>query len=370
MKEEIISLAKELIKIPSVSGNINSNQEALECAQKFLDNSIKPRVFKHNKVTSFLWSNGKNKLTPKLLLSAHLDVVDVGENKKLFAPVVEGNKLSGRGAGDMKGQAAVLLWCFKNAISENPRADIALLLTTDEEVGGFNGARFVIESGLKPDIVFLPDGGEDFSVVDSEKAPHHFILKTTGPGGHASRAFKIDNPVNRISAFYQEVRKVFSVASSKKPWASTFEMTTIQTDNKSKNVIPMEVVASFSWRWPLEQIKFDLGRRKILAIAEKYQCKVILEEGWGEGTLIDKNSPDVKTWKKIIEKNLGRRIKFSQSHGASDARHFFNNKKYGSKNIIITSPKTGGHHTDTEWIAIDSLIMMGNALNEFIVQVT
>jgi len=366
MKEDIVKLAKELIRIPSVSGDKQEALRALKCAQSFLGDLIKPKIYEHNGVKSFLWSNSPDPMRPHLLLSAHLDVVDVGSETRLFKPVIEGSLLKGRGAGDMKSQAAVLLWCFKQTLVNNPKANIALLLTTDEEIGGFDGTRFVVDSGLKPDVVFIPDGGYDFELVLSEKAPHHFVLSFKRAGGHASRAFEVENPVNDLFSFYEEVRRKYSKADKRNPWDTTFEMTTIETDNRAKNRIPSEVVAAFSWRWPLEQIKFSAGRKEILAIAKKHHCKLVSEEGMGEGTLIDKNNDFVKQWIKVTETKLGRKIKFTHSHGASDARHFYNNQRFGTKNIIITSPKIGGLHANSEWIEINSLLILAETLTEYI----
>jgi succinyl-diaminopimelate desuccinylase len=369
MKEEIVQIAKDLISIPSVTGDTKENQNVLTYIAKYLGDGIKPKVFTKNNITSMLWSNAQEEMSPKLLLCAHVDVVDVGDRPDLFQPKIEDNMIIGRGAGDMKGQTAAVLWCFKNALRNNIK-NIGLLVTTDEEVGGFDGAKFVVESGLQPGIVFIPDGGDNFQIVLSEKAPHHVVIEAQGKGGHASRAFELDNPINKIFAFYEEARKEFSKATKEEPWATTFEMTTIESDSHSKNKIPSRATASFSWRWPLEQIEFNTGRATILEIAKKHNCTVIGEEGWGEGTVVKKDQDFIQEWCKSVEKNVGRTPEFTQSHGASDARHFYNSKEFGTKNILISAPKSGGHHADTEWIDINSLIMFAQTLETYITQVT
>jgi len=365
-EREITELIKRLINIPSVTGNKNANLKALNVVKDFLGNKATLRKFVKDNVISYLFSNSRDFMKPKILFYAHLDVVDVGNNQKLFQPDLKGKILKGRGACDMKGQAAILIWCFHQILLNNKDASIALLLVTDEEVGGFNGAKYVIEQGLKPEILFLPDGGENFNIVLSEKAPHHITIEAKGIGGHASRAFELDNPLNRIFAFYEEAREKFNIADKKNTWASTFEMTTIECDNQSKNKIPSAAKATFSWRWPLEQIKFKIGRKEIIRIVKKNGCVVLAEEGWGEGTLIDEKNKYLQKWKKIIDSNLNKKAKFIQSHGASDARHFFNSKKFGTKNIIITSPICGGLHSDNEWIDINSLLTMGRSLVTFV----
>lgn len=364
MREEIIELTKRLVSIPSVSGNRKESLCALHLAEEFLADVCKVQEFKHQGYTSFLWNNNKNAMRAKVLLLGHLDVVDA--DKSLFIPKIEGELLTGRGTGDMKGHVAVMLWCFREILLKHTDADVALLLTTDEELGGFNGSRYLVDSGLNTEILFVPDGGENFNIVTSEKAPHHFVIEAKGRGGHASRAFELDNPINKLMSFYYNAQKEFDVATSNKAWASTFEMTTIESNSKAKNKIPSVARASFSWRWPLEQIEFKTGRNKLLKLAKKHECEVIEEEGWGEGTLIDINSSAISIWKNIVEKNLGRKVKFTHAHGASDARHFFNSEQFGTKNIIITSATTGDHHSPDEWVSVKSLETLSTSLFQFL----
>lgn len=364
MKQDLIKLTSDLVRIPSVVGNGKSNLRALRFAQKYL--AQKPIIFKKAGTTSYLWTNAKLPLRPKLLLLGHLDVVDVGLELELFEATIKGNILIGRGAGDMKGHIAVLLSCYKQALKANKNISLALLLTTDEEIGGFNGAKHVVESGLKPNILFLPDGAVNFNIVTSEKAPHQFIVEAKGDGGHAAQAYRIDNPLNRIFGFYELTRREFNQATKQKPWASAYEMTSVETDSRSLNAIPSIVRASFSWRWPLEHINFEAGRKKILDAAELFSCKVVYEEGWGGGTLINTKDDYLKSWKKIAEKNLERKVKFVQKHGASDARHFFNSKKNGTKKMIITSAHAGAFHSPREWVDTDSLVILEKSLHEYI----
>lgn len=366
MNNETINLTTKLVKIPSVTGNHKECAKAIKIIDEYLGKKFKSKTFTKNGFTSKLWSTSSTPMKPKLLLSGHLDVVDTGGNTKLFTPIIKNSTLIGRGAGDMKGHIAAMLVALKKHVKKNPNANISLLLTTDEEMGGFNGTRHVISKGLSPKTVFVPDGSINFNLVESEKAPHHFIVSSKGPGGHASKSFEIKNPINNIFNFYSDVRKSFAKADKKNPWASTFEMTFINTANKSKNKIPSEVTAAFSWRWPIEQIDFQKGRKKVLSLCKKHNCIVIKEEGGGEGTLVNTKSHDIKKWKKIIEKSLNKKVRFTKSHGTSDARHFYNNKKCGTDNIIITSAATGGHHASDEWIDINSLFQLSKSLSSFL----
>ena len=82
--------------------------------------------------------------------------------------------------------------------------------------------------------------------------------------------------------------------------------------------------------------------------------------------MINKSASYVNKWKKIIEQNSGKKVSFTKVHGSSDARHFFNNGLYGTKNIIVTSAVTGGHHSQSEWVDVESLAILGKSLLQFI----
>jgi len=362
MKKEILQLSEELIQIPSITGDNIACKRALEVLNKYLGEKLHLRVFKDNGVYSYLWGDKNTLMTPKLLLSGHVDVVGVDEDETLFKPVIRNGKLYGRGSGDMKGPDAAMVVAYKKWVEEAGARGVGLLITSDEEEGGFNGTRHVVEQGLSPQIVFIPDGNIDFNIVESQKAPHHFVIEAKGPGGHASESFAVENPLNKLVAVYSEMREKYALASQNDNWKSTFEMTVINTPNKSKNKISNSATAAFSWRWPLEQITFERGRADMIAVCKKNGCDIIEEEGGGEGCLTDKNAEFVKVWQTTIEEVIGRNTKFVNMHGATDGRHFYNGKNGGSKNVLVTSVKTDKHHGTDEWVDIESLSQLAEAL--------
>ena len=209
-KKQIITLTKKLVRIPSITGNKKEALRVLDVVSKYIGkgNGVTSKTFEENNIVSRIWGDKETLLQPKLLLSGHIDVVDAPA--KQFIPIEKKGRIYGRGAGDMKGHVAAMLYAYKKWITEhNSSKGISLVLTSDEEVGGFNGTRYVIEQkGLKPSIVFIPDGEFSFNIVDSQKAPHHFHVRADSRdgGGHVSKAFKIDNPVNRILSVYSEMR--------------------------------------------------------------------------------------------------------------------------------------------------------------------
>ncbi len=372
-RDLIVKLTSELVSIPSESKNQKEVLAALDLVSSYLDGlGLKVVDFEKNGVFSRLWINETNEGGPvRILLSGHIDVVDADEDQ--FVSRLEDGKIFGRGSGDMKGHDVAMMVSLRSYIEKGGDGSVGLLLTGDEEVGGFNGARFVLEQGLRAELVFVPDGTYDFDIVESQKAPHHFHVRASGVGGHASRAFEIENPVNRLLNVYSEMRKKYSVATKDNDWHSTFELTVIKTGANSENSIPSDVDAWFSWRWPLEDFSFEEGIADFTKLCEDNECTIVTEtnkregekisHGMGEGCLTDRDDDQVVLWKKTIEEVLKKEVGFLNMHGATDGRHFY---KYGSK-VLATSAVSGSHHAKNgEWVDVESLEILSIAIEKYL----
>ena len=379
-REQIIDLTKKLVEIPSITGKIKEALMVLKAAKDYLGNSDKLTTisYEHNGIVSQLWGDANTIFEPKLLLSGHVDVVNAPDNQ--FNVREKDGKLFGRGTGDMKGHIVSMLTAYKRYIENTDTSKgISLLLTSDDEVGGANGTRFVLESTkLRPSIVFIPDGEFSFDMVDSQKAPHHFHIraKSTTGGGHVSKAFEKDNPVNKILSVYNEMREKYALASKDDEWKSTLEMTIINTGNGSDNnktINSANQIAEWSeawlaWRWPLEisiggkPATYASGLQDLLKIAKKYGVEILQDgHGFGEGCYTNPDRKFVTEWENIIEKEIDHKIKFKHMHGATDGRHFY---KYGA-DVLVTSGITSGAHSDNEWVDIDSLVKLAHAVYNY-----
>nr|MDQ2888586.1 M20/M25/M40 family metallo-hydrolase [Chloroflexota bacterium] len=138
-----------------------------------------------------------------LLLQGHIDVVTT-EKQDWQQPPFEGkivdNYLWGRGTLDMKGGVAMMLAALLRAKAEGTSlpGDVVLTLLSDEEAGGDDGAKFLVEhhAGLFKDIRYalgefggfsITIGGKKFYAIQVlEKQVCWMKATLSGPGGHAS----------------------------------------------------------------------------------------------------------------------------------------------------------------------------------------
>lgn len=156
---------------------------------------------------------GDGSRRPIILLN-HMDVVEATAafwSVDPFAGVARGGYLYGRGALDMKGQGiAQLMALIALKRGGVPLArDVVFIATSDEEVGGGAGARWIARE--RPDLVrgaeFLineggsmrSEGGRVISVGVgvTEKSPFWLALTARGRAGHGSQPSG-DNAVERL----------------------------------------------------------------------------------------------------------------------------------------------------------------------------
>ena len=155
-----------------------------------------------------------------LLLLAHLDVVEADEqawSRDPFSFAEEDGFFYGRGVSDDKDEAAIHV---ANLIrlrmaGYQPRREIVLALTADEEGGNHNGVQWLLDSypeRLNAEYVLNEGGGGvlvggerlAIEVQLTEKLYQTFRIETASRGGHSSMPTD-DNAIHAISEVIQRI---------------------------------------------------------------------------------------------------------------------------------------------------------------------
>jgi acetylornithine deacetylase len=141
-----------------------------------------------------------------LAFNTHLDVVPptVGQENAFF-PLVEGNKVFGRGACDAKGQATILWLVLKTLhdLGLKPGGDITVDFVAEEECGG-NGTLLVVRQGLKADAAVVLEPVE-LQVAHLVRGAVWFEVRTHGVAGHSG------SPGSTVSALKESIRTIESI---------------------------------------------------------------------------------------------------------------------------------------------------------------
>jgi acetylornithine deacetylase ArgE len=133
-----------------------------------------------------------------LLLEVHQDTVPV-DNMTIdpFGAKVDGGRLFGRGACDVKGGMAAMLAAFARLVNEKPAraARVVLACTVDEEFT-FTGVTRLVQAGLKADFAVVAEPTK-LAIVHAHKGAVRWRLSTAGRSCHSS------SPEQGINAIYR-----------------------------------------------------------------------------------------------------------------------------------------------------------------------
>ena len=119
-----------------------------------------------------------------LMLNAHMDTVGVAGMERPHDPVVQDNRLYGRGAFDMKGGLAAIIFAAAAAKRQQLRGDVILTAVSDEEYASIGTASIVKRWHADAAIVTEPTGLE---ICIAHKGFNWLEIKTRGIAAHGSR---------------------------------------------------------------------------------------------------------------------------------------------------------------------------------------
>lgn len=120
----------------------------------------------------------------RLLLCGHVDTVGVEEMGRAFAPRVEGDRLHGRGAYDMKGGVAAALVACREAAKLGLAGDVAVAAVADEEQASLGVQEVLRTIGADAAVVTEPT---ELQVTTAHKGFVWSEIEVVGRAAHGSR---------------------------------------------------------------------------------------------------------------------------------------------------------------------------------------
>lgn len=190
MKTE--EIAKKLISYNTVSPV--ENQDIFQFLKGVLEeHGVEAEIREINGVYNLTAETGSGETS--ICLNGHLDVVEPEGQWSVtepFNPVVEDGTLYGRGATDMKGEVAAQVKAFLDLHQEsNFTGRAVLMLAGDEEIGGFNGSKPIVEDYYEKDEGFdyaVVGEATDMDIQVGTRGVLWLNIILEGEGVHASRA--------------------------------------------------------------------------------------------------------------------------------------------------------------------------------------
>jgi acetylornithine deacetylase len=141
-----------------------------------------------------------------VIFEAHQDTVPVDAmTVEPFGAKVEGGRLYGRGACDVKAGGVVMLAAFARLVKERPAGSARVILanTVDEE-HSFYGVQELVKQGVKADCAIVAEPTL-LNIVRAHKGVVRWQVETAGRACHSSR------PEQGVSAIYRMARLVTAI---------------------------------------------------------------------------------------------------------------------------------------------------------------
>jgi succinyl-diaminopimelate desuccinylase len=246
---EIVALAQDLIRIPSVTAcpqeRLDEVHRAATLIFDYLRNfGLGVRYYNRSKYPAIL-AGFPGQMEAPVMLSGHFDVVAPDPDESQFDTYVEGDYLWGRGSADMKTVLATYLVWMKDTLRKGGDfPPINLLMVGNEENGELEpmGTPHVLkllaeESGYAPSLLIAGErtgekGNELWGEVCTQnRGVMRFEISAVGTRGHTALATAQADLMDRLLAARSEIKEIFGrwlTLSGKDGWQSQARFPFIQ----------------------------------------------------------------------------------------------------------------------------------------------
>ncbi len=354
----ILDHLRQLVSFYPKSDDQTAVRQALVYCQEILRQSGNfPDVTLHKQAGFYsLTASTRGIKHPKLLLSAHIDVVPAAGRPSL--KVDKGSGLAGgRGVYDMLFATACYLAFIQTHQAGLSKLDIGIMLVGDEELGGDHGTYYLMQQGYSSEVCVLPDAGKGFGDLSiAAKGVYNFDLTVHGRSHHGSRPWEGDGAANKLVHMLHELLQEFDDSNQEN---STMTVTRLNGGD-ANNQGPSQATAHLDIRYKdaadFARIQKVVARLCVTYDAETQNMLLV------KNLALDVDSPHLRDFIGLYEQHAGQAITYSKAHGNSDARFF---AAQGIP-VIMFRPDGFGAHSDHEGLSLASLQKFYGLLEAFI----
>ena len=319
-----------------------------------------------------------------LVLNGHIDVVPAGTlsywSYDPWAGTINGDRLYGRGAGDMKGGIAAMIYATKAIQKSGMKllGNIILQVVTEEECTG-NGALSCIARGYKGEGCLCPEPSEQKVGLGTIGI---LWLKTTvrGMPGHPFMGHLTINPIEKAYYLIQSLKKL------ENKWNKTIhpEFKSIQhpinfvtgtlesgqwTSMTPDNCIFTTRIGFYPGIEPEEAKKMIIKHLQKFINADPWLKQNPPEFKWFgfncKGYTMNSNNEFIKTIASAHKKVTGKETNFDYSAGTSDVRFW---PLYYNLPSCCYGPNGGNFHGHDEYVNLSSVLETTKVIAEFIMK--
>ena len=294
---------------------------------------------------------------PTLVFHGHLDVVP--GHPEQFVPRVEGDRLFGRGAYDMKGGLAAMM-CAVRDLADQRQVRVRFVCVPDEESED-------IERRTSDDLVRRGCVG-DFAITGEPTDLHVGVqakgvlacrLAVHGRAAHGSTPWLGDNAVLKAIDVFRRIESLpFSRESSELFDRPSINLGRI-AGGDALNKVPDECTMVIDIRYLPDQDPGDI-LEQIRTIPDMRVVRTFIHPP----AIVSRANPYVVALSEVVGRLTGGQSMSVGRDGASDAVSFLR----AGVPAVEFGPAGAGHHGPEEWVSITSLARYRQALTDFVLQ--
>ena len=293
---------------------------------------------------------------PTVVLHGHLDVVPGHESQ--FTPRVEGDRLIGRGAYDMKGGLAAMM-CAVRDLADQREVRVHFVCVSDEESDEqkHRASDFVVEKGYTGDFAITGEP-TNLRIGIQAKGVLALRLEVVGRSAHGSTPWLGDNAVLKAVSVFRAIESMaFTRDSSElfdRPSISLGRIAAGDAINRVPDLCVMDL-----------DIRYLPGQDpdEILAAINALDDTQVVHVFHRDPIVVSREEPYVKVLARAVSNTtpVQERIAVGRD-GTSDVISFLNVGVPG----VEFGPTGDGHHGPDEWVSIESLGQYRRALVDFV----
>ena len=325
--------------------------------------------------------------------NSHHDVVAVGEGwtRDPFGAELDGGKIYGRGACDMKGGMATSIIAAEAFVAHHPEFSgaIEISATADEESGGYGGVAYLAERGFfdpaRVQHVIIPEPLNKDRICLGHRGVWWAEIETKGHIAHGSMPFLGDCAVRHMGAVLDEMEAtLFPLLAGKRTdmpvvpdgaKSSTLNINSIHGGEPVQDAdytglpsacVPDRCILTIDRRFLIEEdiaeVKAEVARMmdKIRTTRPdfRYEIRDLFEV---MPTMTPEDAPIVRTVQDAVQLVMGKPAEFVVSPGTYDQKHI---DRIGRlKNCIAYGPGVLDlAHQPDEWIGVDDMVDSGKVM--------
>ena len=292
---------------------------------------------------------------PCVVFHGHLDVVPGRQEQ--YEPRIEGDKLFGRGAYDMKGALAAMMCALKD-VERQERVRVRFVCVPDEESEELDerATEGVVKRGLGGNFAITGEPTNLHIGVEA-KGVLAMSIEVHGRAAHSSTPWLGDNAVLKAIDVFRAIETLpFSRESSEMFDRPSINLGRIKGGD-ALNKVPDECTMAVDIRYLPGQDPAEI-LTQVESIPEIDVTRTFI---WPPVS-VARTDPYVRALREAVARSIRGEAMSVGRDGASDAASFLG----AGIPAVEFGPGGAGHHGPEEWVSVSSMARYRRALGDFI----